>query len=243
MKTRLVAIHQPNFFPWLGFFHKVVTADLFVFLDHVQFPKKGGTWINRVKVVINQADKWLTVPVVRQYHGYKAINEMLIDMDTPWKEKMLKTIEINYRRCPHFDSVFPVVRDLILVPIPTLSDYNQHIILTLLNRLEQPTDHLVKGSSLPSEGNATDLLISIVKAAGGTGYMCGGGAQQYQEDEKFALSGLQLVYQQFQHPEYPQANTTTFIKGLSIIDVLMNLGFDGTKSLMENWRIAKHAER
>jgi len=66
---RVVAIHQPNFLPWLGYFDKLARADTFVLLDSVQFPKRNGTWMNRVKLLVGGEPGWITVPIVRAYHG------------------------------------------------------------------------------------------------------------------------------------------------------------------------------
>src|SRR3989304_9812833 len=96
----IVAIHQPNFFPWLGYFNKIVRADLFLVMDNAQFPKKGGTWCNRVKLLIGGKADWMTMPVVRSYPGVRLIKDMKIDNAMPWRAKLLKTIQNNYSRAP-----------------------------------------------------------------------------------------------------------------------------------------------
>ena len=75
--TKVVAIHQPNFLPWLGFFAKLARADVFVLLDDAQFQKKRGTGSNRVKLLVAGRAAWVTVPIVG-YHGVRAIPEMRI---------------------------------------------------------------------------------------------------------------------------------------------------------------------
>ena len=69
---RLVAIHQPNFLPWLGYFDKLARADVFILLDTVQFPKKAGSWMNRARLLVGGEPSWITVPVVRSYHGLRS---------------------------------------------------------------------------------------------------------------------------------------------------------------------------
>ena len=69
MECKVVAIHQPNFFPWLGYFNKIARADVFILHDNVQFPKTGGTWMNRVRILVNGGPSWLTMPVRRNHHG------------------------------------------------------------------------------------------------------------------------------------------------------------------------------
>ena len=229
---KVVAIHQPNFFPWLGYFNKIALADVFIVMDNVQFPKTGGTWLNRVRLAVNGQATWVTMPVVRAYHGHKLISQMQIDNNKPWRSKLLKTIQMNYTRAPFFQEIFPCLEKLLNNSTDSLAEYNLHNIRFLVEALQVNPSKLVFGSTLNVEGSATNLLISMVKAVGGTAYMCGGGAAGYQEDEKFSSAKLELIYQNFQHPIYPQNNTKTFIGGLSIIDALMNCGFKKTKELI-----------
>lgn len=229
---KLIAIHQPNFFPWLGYFNKIARADLFLILDNVQFPKKGGTWLNRVRLMHGSKPDWITMPVVRAYHGLRRIDEIQIDNAAPWRSKLLKTIEMNYRAAPFFDEVFPVLTGLINDRNDGLAKFNYSAIMTIAKILGLETSKLIRGSTLDGQGRSTELLISMVKSVGGTAYLCGGGAAGYQEDEKFAAEGIELVYQDFQHPVYPQRNSAEFIPGLSIIDVLMNCGYEEARSLI-----------
>lgn len=230
--SKVVAIHQPNFFPWLGYFNKVARADVFVVLDNVQFPKTGGTWMNRVRLSLGANVDWVSMPVARAYHGLRLVRDMKINNDIPWRKKLLRTIEQSYSRAPYFQIVFPVVRDLIDNPTDHLVEFNLKALEILTSTIDLNYAEVVLGSNLNVEGQATDLLIAIVKAVGGTAYLCGGGAGGYQEDEKFSAAGVTLVYQQFEHPTYPQANLVQFHPGLSIIDALMNCGSEKTRSLI-----------
>ncbi len=234
---KVVAIHQPNFFPWLGYFNKLVRADVFVVLDNVQFPKTGGTWSNRVRLLVDGRPEWATMPVVRTYHGVRAINEMEIDNSLPWREKLLKTLETNYHRSQNFSQVFPVVAELVKNPTANLAEYNRSAIESLAISLGLDTSKLVVASTLAAEGQATDRLVAIVRAVGGTAYLCGSGAIGYQEDAKFAAAGLELIYQDYQHPVYPQGATREFIPGLSIIDALMHCSFPCTGALIAAARV------
>ncbi len=234
LESKTVAIHQPTFFPWLGYFNKIARADLFIVLDNVQFSKKGGTWANRVKLLINGQPAWVTMPVVRNYHGVRTYSEMLIDDSTPWREKLLKTIHTNYHRAPFFEEVAPRLDELVNKSGVGLTDYNLSAIISLTKAFGIDVSKIILGSTLKVQGNATDLLVSMVKAVNGTAYLCGGGAGGYQEDDKFAEAGLELIYQNYKHPVYEQTNASEFIPGLSVIDVLMNCGFARTRELILN---------
>ncbi len=236
-RPKVVAIHQPNFFPWLGYFAKIARADVFIFLDSVQFPKTGGTWINRVKLLVAGRVAWVTVPIVREYHGTRAIHEMRTDNKPPWRAKLLKTIHMNYARAPFFGAVFPLLTEQVNNPTESLSEYNIAAIRALAAALHADQSKFVLGSTLNVKGNATGLLIAMVKAVEGTAYLCGGGATGYQRDDEFSEAGIDLIYQNYKHPAYPQANTAEFVPGLSVIDALMNCGFESTQALIGANRI------
>lgn len=228
-----MAIHQPTFFPWLGYFDKIARADVFVVLDHVQFPKsRPGSWMNRVQLPSQGRALWFTVPVERAFEGVRRIDEIRIDARAPWRRRLLQWLRTTYGRAPAFDEVFPVVVPLVEHPAALLADYNLHAIGAIGRRLGLATDHLVRSSTLGVEGRKTELLVAIVRCVGGTTYLAGGGAGGYQEDERFADAGLEVQYQRFVHPVYAQHGVTAFLPGLSVLDALFNCGFEGTARLL-----------
>lgn len=229
----VVAIHQPNFFPWLGFFDKLARSDLFLLLDNVQYPKSGsGTWTNRVKVVFNGEVRWLTAPVDRSYHGYRQIREMRFKEGPTWRQKALRTLELSYHRAPNFSAAIALVAPLILNPEDNVAHYNEHAIRVISTALGIEQSKIRLASDLRAEGSSNELLISLTRASGGTAYMCGGGAQEYQEEAVFESARLPLVYQAFKHPCYKQHERSEFQPGLSIIDALVNVGTDGVRQLL-----------
>ena len=230
-ERRLVAIHQPNFLPWLGYFDKLARADAFVLLDDAQFPKKGGTWINRVRMLVHGAPAWVTVPVDRSYHGVREIREMRIDESNPWRQKLVKTLHGSYAASPAFDQVFSGISDLIENPTDELAAYNLATIRQLARDLGLGHKELVLSSELRVKESGTERLISLVKSVGGDAYLAGGGAAEYQQDDLFAQAGIDLVPQDFRHPRYPQP-VEPAVEGLSIVDALMNCGFDGAADLL-----------
>jgi WbqC-like protein family len=232
----LVAIHQPNFLPWLGYFDKIRQADVFVVLDSVQLPKTGGTWANRVKLLVSGAPAWVTVPIVRGFHGTRTIADTEIDNRSPWRPKLLKTLDLNYRRAPHFNEVFPWLADLVADTADKIADFNIRGIQAITKALHIDSTKLVMASSINVDGKATALLVSMVRAVGGDAYLAGGGATGYQDDAMFSEAGLELRFQDFQHPVYAQFNSTEFVPGLSIVDALMNCGFEGTSDLLNKGR-------
>ena len=235
-RPTVVAIHQPNFLPWLGFFDKLARADVFVLLDGVQFPRTSkGTWINRVKLLVGGREQWATVPIVRSEGSALPIAEVRIDDAQPWRKKLIRTIELNYRRAPAFENVFPLVSELLSTPADRIAEFNEQNVRRLADALDLDTGKLVRSSDIDADGQSTDLLIELTLAVGGTAYMPGGDAYRYQEDGKFADRGLELTPQEFGHPTYSQT-VEPFVPGLSVVDALMNCGFAGTRELLVSAR-------
>ena len=230
---RLVAIHQPNFLPWLGFFDKLARADVFVLLDDVQFPRTSkGTWINRVKLLVAGKAAWVTVPIVRSQGSAREVREVRIDDSQPWRKKLLRTIELNYRRASHFEKVFPLTEELVTRPTDELAAFNEANVRRIAGLLGLDTGKLVRSSEIDTEARGTDLLVELTRAVGGSAYLSGGLAPEaYQDDARFTAAGVELVYQDFRHPTYPQPVDEP-VHGLSIVDALMNCGAAGTVDLL-----------
>jgi hypothetical protein len=229
---KIVAIHQPNFFPWLSFFDKIIRSHVFIVLDNVQFPKTGGCWINRVKLLINGKPNYITIPIVRAYKGFRNINEMEIHNSKPWKENILKTIEFNYRKAPFFEHIFPILKLIFEERSNELLKFNLSAIYVFAEKLRIDTSKFFLASKLQTQGKATEMLITLINSVHGTSYIFGGGAANYQDNSRFENQGIELIPQNFKYPEYNQINTTSFVSGLSVIDALMNCGFEGVIELL-----------
>ena len=232
--SRVVAIHQPNFFPWLGFFDKILKSDVFVLLDHVQFQKTGGTWTNRVKLLVNHEGHWVTAPIVRNYHGVRAINEMELRADPEWANSVMKTLVQSYSKAAFFRETFDFFEPLIRNSEPMLSKFNIHAIRAIVKQLGIRMEKLCCSSDLSREGSSNEMLISLTKTVGGDTYMCGGGADGYQDPVAFQKNGINLLPQNFKHPHYSQIGAPEFVPGLSIIDAAMNVGWSGVQALLVN---------
>ena len=219
-----VAIHQPNFFPWLGYFDKVARCDRFVFLDHVQYPKTGGNWSNRVRLLVNGRAEWVTAPIVRSFHGVRAVSEIEFAARQPWRDKLLKTLRASYGRTPFFAETMPLLEPMVMNADDNLARYNSKAIMQLADHigLRAPVWHF--SSRLGVSEQSTDLLVALTKSVGADRYLCGGGAGEYQDDAAFSAASLTLQYQHFSHPIYAQRPGDGFVAGLSIIDALMNCG-------------------
>ena len=230
----ICAIHQPNFFPWLGYFNKISRVDTFVFLDEVAYPKSGSSmrgWTKRVKIIAGGQPCWTSAPLIYE-HGTQKIKDVKINTSEPWQEKLIKTLLINYKKSKYFPEVFEVLSKLITYPADGIGEFNIHCILELCEFIDIKCN-FIRQSELQTKHSSTELLIEITKKVGANTYLCGGGATGYQQDELFQTEGLKLVYQNFEHPVYPQLGKE-FHPGMSIIDVLFNCGPTDTRNLISN---------
>ena len=222
--THLVAIHQPNFFPWLGYFDKIRMADTFVFLDAVDYPRSGsggmGSWTNRVRLSIQGEARWVTCPLRRLAFG-DSILSAEIDDSQPWRKKIVRTLEVNYGRAPQFVRSMELLLPLLESSETNLASFNISAIRTIAQRLGVAA-RFVRQSEVESEGQATERLISIVNAVGGRAYLVGGGATGYQDDELLRAAELDVVYQGFVPESY--GSPKGYLPGLSVIDYLMHDG-------------------
>lgn len=217
----IVAIHQPNFFPWLGYFSKIKHSDVFILLDTVDLQIGNANSITtRTKIKTQQGELWLTIPIKKSEN--KLISAIQIDNRQPWQKKMLKTIQMAYSKAPEYPIVYPMIENLINASHESMSAFNSSIITTIAQWLEIKTQ-IVVASKLPQVSDDKNFrLIELIKAVNGTVYLSGNGARQYNDESAYNNNHITLTYTNFKAQEYPQLHGA-FIPGLSILDALMNL--------------------
>jgi hypothetical protein len=226
----IVGIHQPNFLPWLGFFDKLASSDIFILLDSVRFSR--GSRTNRVQVMAVTEPTWLTVPVRRPDHGEPLIAEASIDDSRPWRSKARRTLQVSYGSCRGATETLALVEPLLLRPTDRLADLNEAGIREIAAALSLGSGRLVRSSELDVAGTGSELLARLVEAVGGTVYLSGAGAGGYLEQEPFSARGIELRIQSFVHPDYEQRSPEP-VRGLSIVDAMMNLGLADTQRLFD----------
>lgn len=219
MGDRVVAGHQPNFIPWLGFFYKLAHADVFFLLDSVQLG--SGSYTNRVRIRSTDRATWLTIPVI--HHFGQLIQHVTIDETKAWRARHLGTLKALYGRHPSFDEVFPLVEKWYSEPQgDSLSVFNEGIIRSVAELLGLHTE-IVRSSSLGCTGAKTDLIVCLARSLGASVYLSGQGGANYQDEQEFERTGIELRYSDFVHPVYQQRQQP-FIEGLSILDMLFSCG-------------------
>lgn len=222
----VVSIHQPNYIPYLGIFYKAAKSDVFVLLDDAQYSNEGLHNSNYVKTPAGRTT--LKIPV--EQHLGDLINEVTVKDGLRWRKKHLKTIEMNYKRADYFNEVYWQFRELLETPSQNLSAINRSIIEWVINGFGLGCK-VVMSSELGIKTMREERVLDIVSALGGDTYYSGNGASVYQIPEHFSERGIRLVYSDYHPTEYKQLWKNGFIPNLSVIDYIMNCGFD--KSIFE----------
>lgn len=215
----IVAIHQPQYLPWLPYCAKAGRCDLFVYLDTVQYQKNGLQNRNQIKSA--QGAQWLTVPVNASLEH--TIRQTRI-ADQRWSRKHIQSIRQNYARAPFLDLFEKGLRPILEQPHENLADLNIAVTEWMFGCLGIGCKR-VRGCDLNVSGTKDDLVISICEAVGATVYLSGQGAAAYQDENKFRAHNLELRYHHFQGQSYPQCHAAAgFVPDLSALDVILNLG-------------------
>lgn len=231
-KKKVVAIHQPNFIPWAGYFHKLLLSDVFVFFDDVQFPR-GKSYGSRALIKTNSGELWITVPVSSK-GDLLSFNEVCISNETTWSEKLLKTISFSYKKSPYFELYFPLISSILSQRYIKLVDLNVELITTIARQMDYHGT-FIKSSEMGvavKEAGGEEKILAILSELQATDYISGTGAgsQRFVRNESFEKAGVNLIWQLFNPPVYPQLYKT-FISNLSIIDILFNMG-PGSKDVI-----------
>ena len=235
----LVAIHQPNYLPWLGFFYKIYRSNHFVLLDDVPYSKGSYTARAAYRKYPEQKERaYLSVPIKKRSLG-TPIFEYSIDHSKDWPNRHLNCLTSIYRKAPCFDAYFPLLSEWMqAAPAYTnLADWNTFLIEEISQLLGlKATRHFA--SQLPVSGKSTAYLVALVKHLSGDAYLCGQGAKKYQDNSLFELANIELEYMDYytylEQNAYPQVQGP-WLNGLSVIDALMNIGVNGIIELFENY--------
>lgn len=237
MKWR-VAIHQPDFMPWIGFFNKISKVDEFVILDHVtNNVKDSAFWGRRVKMIISRKPNWLSVPLKKiKGETFIPINKMQINTESDNIIQSFHLIQSNFQNAPYFNQVFYLVERYFHHHSENLSIRNIDFIIEVLKKLHIEVK-ISYSSDLRPGCKSNEMLLDILNKCSATHYRCGMGAKEYQTDDLFIANNIKVEYNNYVPKAYKQFNTDEFVAGLSILDVLMNIGFESTSALLKQEQI------
>ncbi len=227
----IVSIHQPQYLPWLGYFDKIIKSDIFVFLDNVQYKKNEFQNRNRIKTA--NGWQWLTVPVM--YHFPQKIFEVEINQKMNWQKDHLKTLVVNYNRARYFSEYRTYFEELYSKNWDKLTDINIAVVELLAKVFGIKTKFFI-ASQIPNlREEPTERLIDICKYFSADTYLAGKGGAEYMDIEKFKKENISIIFQNFQHPVYPQLYGD-FQPCMSVADLLFNCGPE-SRDIITNYKL------
>ncbi len=222
------AVHQPNYLPWAGFFHKMQNCDVLIILDNIQFARRS--YGNRTQIKTQAGAQWLTLPVERGPLEQK-INKVRL-FDPPKNQSQnFKTIRHAYAKAPYFSCLEAKLKPFYAQPEELLFPFNLRLIQLFADILEIKTPLLLASSLGEPPAGKNERIIFLCQQCGANTYLSGRGGEAYNEPLALQAAGLTLEYQSFQPPVYPQGKGD-FIPGLSILDLVMYAGPKQSKSLL-----------
>ena len=226
-----LAIMQPYFFPYLGYWQLINAVDKYVVYDDVAYIKGG--WINRNNILVNGNPTLITLPLEKS-SSFKKINEISIVNNDIIKDKLLKTVQMAYKKAPFFEDVMYMISDL-LKHNSNIARLNYNTILKINEYLNINTEiilssELQKDDSLKSQ----DKVIHICKELYADNYINAIGGQKLYSKEEFTKHNIKLNFIKMNELKYTQFNND-FVPNLSIIDVLMFNSPEQIKEMLDDF--------
>jgi len=217
-------------------FKKISNSDKWVILKQTENnPRNAVFWGRRVRMILNAQPQWLFLPLQKpEQPGVIGvpINEITNDLSDPILfRKALPIVESNYKKAPYSNDVFPVASSFFNSDEVLMEKRNMSFMKIILEKVEIKIA-LIYSDILGCSNTSTNLSVKILKKVGATVYLFGNGASGYQKDELFAQNGITLEHSSFTPTAYFQLTRDSFVLGLSVVDGLMNLGFDGVRKLI-----------
>lgn len=218
-----VAIMQPTYIPWVGYFSLIDKVDVFIFLDSVQFAKRSWQQRNKIKTV--KEPIWLTVPVLSKGKQSQLINEVELDVSGAFPDKHIASLESNYHKAPYYSQYSSDVFHI-------LQKRHKHLVALTVELIEWVcieigiTTVIQRSSMMENAGMKADLLAMLCEQVNATEYISAPGSKDYlSESDAFRKCGIPITYHDYTHPEYRQL-FGEFVPYMSILDLLFNIGPD-----------------
>jgi len=226
----IVSIHQPAYLPWLGYFHKIMLSDVFVFFDTTQFEK--NSFINRNKIKTPQGEQWLTVPVKLKDHFKKEIRQIKL-ADQNWQKGHWQAIELNYKKAGYWNEYAEKLKKF-------YEKQHSNIAEACFAQLKMFVEMLgldvkiVRASELDKfDSKKGDLVLDICEELAADIYVSGSLSKDYLDTDQFRNHGVKVYFQDYQYPIYQQF-WGEFLPNLSIIDLLFNEGQKSREVILRN---------
>jgi hypothetical protein len=230
-----IAIMQPYFFPYIGYFQLIHSVDEFVIYDNIQFTKKG--WINRNRILVNGKDDYISLPVKKDSDYLNVNQRFLSDTWLVDRKKMLNRVTESYRNAPHFKQIYPLFEKCLNVEKMNLFDFLYFSLKEVLSFIEVPTKIIVSSSiDIDHHLKFEQKVLAICKAQNATTYINPIGGIELYSKERFELNEITLQFQKSNLINYTQLKNE-FVPWLSILDILMFNSKESVRSFLNDYQL------
>lgn len=245
--NKKVAVMQPYFFPYIGYFQLINEADIFVLYDKVTYRKSSWINRNRIKDKGNSSPVYITVPV-KKPSSYDLIEEIKISENNNWKNKLKNLIYYNYKRAAFFDKIYPDIIDLIFHEEQSLHLYNSNILVKICDKLSIATpiitqheqhsiiENLLMKGDITQDDIKQQRVVELCNLYNANVYINPINGMDLYNFEFFTQKNKDLRFIETDFIEYSQFKTP-FLENLSVIDVLMHNGYERTKELLQKRKL------
>lgn len=229
-----LGIMQPYFMPYIGYWQLINAVDKYVIYDDVNFIKGG--WINRNRILVNGQPKYFNLPMTGA-SSFKKINEVCVNNDIRLIEKNLRIIEGVYKKAPFYDTVLPIIRDIVYCSKKNVAEYITYS-FEMINAYLEISTELIVSSALEKDCSlkGQDKVLAICKLLGATEYYNAIGGQELYSFNDFAEKGIQLKFLKTNYIQYKQFGEE-FQENLSIIDVMMFNSKEKIKEMLGEYEV------
>lgn len=224
----ILTAHQPVYLPWLGLFHKIALADMFISFDQVQYQPKD--WNNRNRIKTPQGSIWLSVPVLRKGYLEKRICDIEINNAEPWARKHWRSLGVAYAKAPYFKRYADFFEDTYNRRWETLTSLNEYMLRWFLDTLKINVP-VKSAGEWDFQGEKSDLVLDMCRQVGATHYVFGVQGRDYADVPAFQQAGVAAHFQDYLHPKYSQLHGE-FVPYQSIVDLLFNCGDESLDILL-----------
>lgn len=231
----ILTAHQPAYLPWLGYFHKVALADVFVVLDSVQYEK--NSFINRNKIKTSNGEAWLTIPVEMKGHLSRKIMDVQIDSQTNWRKKHWNSLLLNYKKAKYFDHYADFFEQYYRAEACSLCEFIDISTEFFLKELSI-APHIQKLSEINIVSRKQGLIVDLCKATHANAFVFGAQGRDYVTLELFKENKIKIYFQEYSPACYAQL-WGGFAQYMSIVDAIFNLGAERTREIIFEGNITK----
>lgn len=232
MESPRVALMQPTFLAWQGYFGLVAAADVFVVLDDFQFQRHSFHQRNRIRTAGGD-ETWISLPVAHPRDGeFPTLAEATPVVDAKWRRRLKTTLDQSYGRSPHAATVREPIDDWIDTAFASVADMNIAFI-QLVSGLLGFAPEWRRSSEVGSAGQRSERVLDLLHRCGARTYLCARGSYDYMaEDGLFPVDDVEVVFQSFEPEPYAQRRADAFVSHLSVLDALFEVGVAETRAVV-----------